>query len=36
MLGGVGKGAEHDLIQKVQEGFESRGNLSTISGDPRS
>jgi hypothetical protein len=34
MLGGVGKDAECDLIHKVQEGIESRGNLSTASGDP--
>jgi hypothetical protein len=32
----VGKDAEHDLIHKVQEGLEIRGNLSTASGDPRS
>jgi hypothetical protein len=29
-----GKGTEHDRIHKVQEGLESRGNLSTASGDP--
>jgi hypothetical protein len=28
------KDAGHDLIHKVQEGLESRGNLSTASGDP--
>jgi hypothetical protein len=31
----VGKDAGCDLIHKVQEGLESRGNLSTASGDPR-
>jgi hypothetical protein len=30
----MGKDAEHDLIHKVQEGLESRGNLSTRNGDP--
>jgi hypothetical protein len=28
----VGKDAERDLIHKVQEGSEVRGNLSTASG----
>jgi hypothetical protein len=36
LLRGVGKDAECDLIHKVQEGLESRGNLSTASGDLRS
>jgi hypothetical protein len=36
LLGGVGKDAERDLIHKVQEGLEPRGNLSIASGDPRS
>jgi hypothetical protein len=36
LLGVVGKDTERDLIHKVQEGLESRGNLSTASGDPRS
>jgi hypothetical protein len=36
MLGGVGKDVECDLIHKVQEGLKIRGNLSTISRDPRS
>jgi hypothetical protein len=36
LLGGVGKDAERDLIHKVQEGLESRGNLSTASRDLRS
>jgi hypothetical protein len=36
MLGGMEKDAERDLIHKMQEGLESRGNLSTASGDPRS
>jgi hypothetical protein len=35
MLNGVGKGVERDLIHKVQEGLEIRGNLRTTSGDPR-
>jgi hypothetical protein len=33
MLGGLRKDARRDLIHKVQEGLESRGNLSTASGD---
>jgi hypothetical protein len=36
LLGGVGKDTGRDLIHKVQEGLESRGNLGTASGDPRS
>jgi hypothetical protein len=32
----VGKDIGRDLIHKVQEGLESRGNLSTASRDPRS
>jgi uncharacterized Fe-S cluster-containing radical SAM superfamily enzyme len=35
LLGGVGKDTARDLIHKVQEGFESRVNLSIASGDPR-
>jgi hypothetical protein len=35
LLGGVEKDAGRDLIHKVQEGLESRGNLSTASGDQR-
>jgi hypothetical protein len=35
LLSGVGKDAIRDLIHKVQEVLESRGNLSTTSGDPR-
>jgi hypothetical protein len=34
LLGGVGKGIGRVLIYKVQDGVESRGNLSTASGDP--
>jgi hypothetical protein len=34
LLGGVEKDAERDLILKVQEGLESLGSLSTVSGDP--
>jgi hypothetical protein len=36
MLGSVGKDTGRDLIHKMQEGFESQGNLSTANGDPRS
>jgi hypothetical protein len=36
LLGGVGKDIGCDLIHKVQEGLESRGNLGTASGDLRS
>jgi hypothetical protein len=32
----MGKDAGRDLIHKVQEGLESRGNLSAASEDPRS
>jgi hypothetical protein len=35
LLDGVGKDAERDLIHKVQEGLEIRGNLSNASGDLR-
>jgi hypothetical protein len=34
LLSGVEKDAECDLIHKVQEGLESRENLSIASGDP--
>jgi hypothetical protein len=34
LAGGVGKDVGRVLIHKVQEGLESRGNLSTASGDP--
>jgi hypothetical protein len=36
LLGDVGKDIGCDLILKLQEGLESRENLSTASGDPRS
>jgi hypothetical protein len=36
LLGVVGKDAERDMIHKVQEGLEIRGNLSTASRDSRS
>jgi hypothetical protein len=36
LLDGVGKDAGRDLIHKVQEGLESRKNLSIASGDSRS
>jgi hypothetical protein len=36
LLDGVGKDIGRDLIHNVQDGLESRGNLSTTRGDPRS
>jgi hypothetical protein len=36
LLDSVGKDVERDLIHKVQEGLESRENLSIASGDLRS